>query len=192
MSYKIAGVTGTLASGKDSLAVYLEDRYHFKHYSTADILREESMRLRGSIERPVLYEVADQLRHTQGGDVLVKMALERFEAQKGKYEGLVISAMRSLAEVEAIKKAGGMIVWVDAPIELRYQRMVGRERDNETRLNLEGFRANEEKELHTGSDNPAAFNLTKIRDMADIHLANDTDLDTFLAKAVKALDLGDT
>lgn len=189
---KIIGLAGTFASGKDTLAHYLVQHYNYLHVSTSDMVRQEALIQRGSIERPVLHEVADHLRRTHGAGVMVELAIKTFEAkcaEREDYKGLVVSGLRSLGEAKAIKAASGTLVFTDAPIEIRYERMVSRQRDSETKLTLNEFRAQEAKELETAGDSDESFNILGIRDMSDVRLTNDTDLDEYLRSAVQALGL---
>ena len=62
----IFGLAGTFASGKDSLARHLEEKFNIKHISTGDIVRIYAQEKYGSIERPVLYKMANELRETKG------------------------------------------------------------------------------------------------------------------------------
>lgn len=191
-SYPIIGLAGTLASGKDTLAHYLAHDYHYDHISTGDMVRQEALKTRGSIERPVLFEVAGELRRTKGAGILADLAVKAFAAKIAEetgHTGLVVSGLRSLGEAKAIKAAGGTLVFVDAPIEIRYERMVSRQRDAETKLTLEEFKAQEVKELAAESDDDAAFNILKIRDLADVLLANESDLAAFLGEARRKLQL---
>ncbi|HXH26435.1 MAG TPA: nucleoside monophosphate kinase [Candidatus Acidoferrum sp.] len=171
----LIGLSGTFASGKDTLATHLAKQYHYLHISTGDILRHEAMRLRGSTERPVMREVADELRHTKSPSYLVELALQAYteHQDRGKnYNGAIISGLRSLGEAKAIKKAGGVMLFVDAPFEVRYHRMLSRQRDNETQVTLEHFKQREASEMSSELGDDAGFNLQGIRDMSDLVLIN--------------------
>lgn len=188
----VIGLAGTFASGKDTLAHHLVKNFDFIHISTGDMLRQEALKTRGSIERPVLHEVADELRHTKGGGILVELACETFAAkqkERDDYKGLVVSGLRSLGEAKAIKEAGGELLFIDAPIEVRYERMISRKRDNETQLTLEEFAAQEAKELESAGDGDADFNLLGIKAKADYVIENVTSLDDFLRVAWEKLNL---
>lgn len=188
MNKKIVGLSGTFASGKDTLADYLVTHHNFMHLSTGDLVREEAMRLRGSIERPVLFEVANQLRREKGAGVIIQIALERFAAAP-QYDGLVISGIRSIGEVEAVHAARGTMIFVDAPVEVRYNRMASRQRDKESLLSLEEFKAGEAKESQVDPADKTIQNLVAMQQMADIRLSNAADPTSFLHRAVAALGL---
>lgn len=182
MKKPIIGVTGTFGSGKDTVATILERDYNLLHVSTSDIVREKSMERHGSIERnPYLQETATYYRKEFGGDYFAREAYKRYEDQADKYAGVVITGIRSLGEARALHELGGVIVQVDAPIELRYERMVARQRDAETQMTLDEFRASEAKE-RTGGDDDASFNIDKIAEMADIKLDNGGRYEEFVAK----------
>ncbi|MGH7196995.1 MAG: AAA family ATPase [Candidatus Saccharimonadales bacterium] len=184
---KIFGISGSFASGKDTLAHYLTDELGYLHVSTGDMVRAEAQKLRGSIERPVLKEVATELRRRHGAGYFAERALEELETHPDA-TGVVVTGLRSIGEANAITTAGGMLVFVDAPVEVRYERMKSRQRDNETALTLEEFKTGEEKEWHAGDDE-ADFNLRGIKQMADVTLENSADLEGFLQQAREKLQL---
>jgi dephospho-CoA kinase len=182
----IIGISGSFSSGKDTLAKHLNEVYGFMGVNTGDIVREIAQVERGSIERPVLQEVADELRHKYGGGVLVERALDRYHNSIRNYPGCSIVGLRSLGEAKAIKEQGGTLVFVDAPIEIRYERMIARARDDEKVITLEEFRQREEAELSSGSSD-ADFNLLEIEKLADVKLVNDTTAEAFLRQADSVL-----
>ena len=182
----IIGISGSFSSGKDTLAKHLNEAYGFMGVNTGDIVREIAQVERGSIERPVLHEVADELRRKYGGGVLVERALDRYHNSIRNYPGCSIVGLRSLGEAKAIKEQGGTLVFVDAPIEIRHQRMIERARDGEATLTLEEFRQREEAELSTGSTD-ADFNLLEIEKIADVKLVNDKEPEAFLKQADSVL-----
>lgn len=177
----IVGLAGTFASGKDTLARDLVKRGHYVHFSTSDMVRAEASRLYGSTERPVLARTADELRHRDGAGVFAARALEMAGVRP-----VIVSGIRSLGEMDEIRRAGGAIVFIDAPVEIRYERMRLRQRDEEVSLSLEQFAANEQKELHSG-DGPADFNLRDIKAGADIVIENNLPIDDFIAEAERRL-----
>jgi len=164
---KLIGLAGTFAAGKDTVAEYLQKQHGFLHVSTGDLVREEAKRRGMSTHRDNLVGVGNDLRESKGADVLVSMALDKQKAEDG--QPMVISGIRNPKEVETLKAVGGKFVFVDAPIEQRYERAKARGR-LEDHTNLEGFKAQEEREL--SSNNPAAQNISAIRELADLELDN--------------------
>jgi len=181
MKYPIIGIAGTLATGKDTVAEHLAADFGYTHISTGDIVRELAMAEHGSIERPVLYETAKKHREKEGAGFLVDRALQHDQP-------VVITGLRSLGEAKALKAGGGVLVFIDAPIEVRYDRMRSRQRDNETALTLDGFKQNEAKEWYAGP-NDSDFNLRDIEKMSDIVIDNALELEPFLNLVLEKLEL---
>ena len=173
----IIGLAGTFASGKDTLAKHLGEKYGYIHISTSDMVRKEAQARYGSIERPVLFQTATEVRHSEGPGAFAKRGIEEAAGQP-----VIISGLRSTGERDMIVEHGGIIVFVDAPVEVRYERMKARQRDAETQLSLIDFAANEQKEWHGGND-PADFNLRQLKDDAQVVLENVLPLDEFLKDA---------
>lgn len=167
----IIGIAGTFASGKDKYAEHLSETYGYRWEQTSALVRQQAMRQHGSVERPVLYRVADELRHSRGAATFVEQALR----QKPP---LVITGIRALGEAKAVKAAGGVLVFIDAPPKVRYHRMLRRARDQEVQLSLQEFILNEEKEMYSGSGD-ADFNLRGIKAMAEIVSDEDLGLEAF-------------
>lgn len=178
---QIIGIAGTLASGKDTIAHHLVADHGYIHVSTSDMVRKIAMGKYGSIERPVLYTTAREFRYEYGAGAFVLEALK---------EPLptVISGIRTLGEAKALLDAGGTLLYIDAPVETRYDRVKSRNRDRETELTLEQFKANEEKELYAGP-NDEDFNIRGIRDIADIVVENTLPLDEFISLVYSRLQL---
>ena len=180
-SSSLIGIAGTFASGKDTVAEFLVRDFGYTHVSTGDIGRKIAMEKYGSIERPILRKNAAELRYERGAGVLVEEALKAPRP-------LVITGIRSLGEAKTLKAAGGTLLFIDAPIEVRYERIKSRARDNETQLTLDEFRANEEKEMYAGP-NDEDFNIRGIGEMADIHIENTLPLEQYIALVYDELGL---
>lgn len=176
---ELIGLSGTFASGKDTLASHLVLEHDYIHVSTGDMVRKVAQEERGSIERPVLHEVADAHRKSDGAGYFAQLALKEGRP-------LVVSGIRSLGEMKAVRDAGGAIVFVDAPVEIRYERAVSRHRDGEEKLTLEEFKASEEKEWYAG-DTDADFNMRDIKTHADVVVENSASLEDFIEQVLQKL-----
>ena len=180
MKQIILGLAGTFCSGKDLTARYLQEKYGLLHISTSDMVRDIAMAKYGSIERPILYRAANEVRKERGHGALSELAMERFEEQKVDYPaGLVVSGFRAIAEAEVIHKYGGKVIFIDAPFELRFSRMQARARDKETTLTREEF---EERERNENGGVDSAFNISAIKDIADYCIQNNEDQKKFLSQ----------
>lgn len=184
---KLIGISGTFASGKDTLAEHLAQEYNFALGLTSDAVRDVSKKRHGNIERPALHETANYYRQKFGADYFVQKLLKEFYGNKSNnYFGIVVTGLRSVGEALAIKDADGILVFVNAPIEVRYQRMLVRNRDKEVNLSLEEFAISEEAEWHSG-DGLADFSFKNIQKMSDINIINGDSLDKYLSDSIKAL-----
>lgn len=171
-STQIIGLAGTFASGKDTVAQHLVEDFGYTHVSTGDMVRKVAQEKYGSIERPVLHSTAREFRYEHGAGAFVTEALK-------EQRPTVISGIRTLGEAKTLLEADGTMVFVDAPVEVRFERVKSRNRDKETELTLEEFKANEEKELYAGP-NDEDFNIRGIRDLADVVVENTLPLEEFI------------
>lgn len=183
----IIGMAGTHGSGKDTIADLLVEKYQFFHVSTGDLVREVAQEKYGSVERPVLYKTANELRNEYGHGVLSQLALEHFDKVKDRYRGgLIVTGLRAAAEAQVLKDAGGKIVFVDAPQAVRFERMNKRAREKEAGLTPEEFQKREDDE--NGGVDPA-FNIQAIKDISDLVIDNNFDsIDEFKASVESTLD----
>lgn len=176
----IIGLAGTFASGKDTIADYLQKKHGYYHVSTSDIVRIVAMEKYGSIERPTLYKAANELRTERGYGVLCEMALEQYEAHKSEFPaGVLVSGFRAPAEAQVVKERGGIVLFIDSSFEIRYARMQARARDEESTVTRKDFEDRECNE--NGGVNPA-FNISAIKDIADYVILNDNDLGKFTSQ----------
>lgn len=181
----IVGLAGTLSSGKDTVSKYLEQEKGFLHRSTSDMLRAEKKRVFGDSPESLLKRAdpfANKLRSEQGAGVLVQLAYDEF-TQSG-HKNLVVSGIRSIGEVEKLHELGGILLFVDANPELRYERAQSRNRDVQDSISYTEFLAQEAIESE-GIDptDKTVQNLPAMKTMADYVMHNNNELEAFLAEA---------
>lgn len=162
---QLLGLGGTFASGKDTAADYLASEHGFTHVSTGDMIRREATRRGQDNSRDNLVMLGNELRETYGSGVLVERAIEEFKQSNR----LVISGIRVVGEAEALKSAGGKLIFLDAPIRLRYDRLRARGRIGDEHT-LEDFIADERRELASKKDTNQ--NINGVRSLADYELRN--------------------
>lgn len=182
MPPEVIALAGTLSSGKDTYAEHLRESFGYRHASTGDLIRAEALKRYGSIERPVLVKTGTELRIEHGAGSLAKLALEGEKP-------VVVTGVRTLGEVAVIRSAGGLVVFIDAPIEKRYEWMRARRRDQEVNLSLEEFRQRDQREWYAGPD-AADYNLRDIKKEADIVVENgDMTLEQFITRLDTLLNI---
>lgn len=180
---KLIGLSGTNASGKDTLGHLLQDRYEYKFLSLTDMLREEAARRELTVDRRVLHDISAEWRRNQGMDVLIDKAYQQYkDVYANDFAGLVVASLRHPAEADRVHKLGGIVVWVDADPEIRFARLQysTRGRDGEDDKSFEEFLAEEQYEMqHSGDE--ATLNMGAVKSKADVNIFNNsTEFDHFV------------
>lgn len=172
---KLVGISGTFGAGKDIGAEYLVEEHGFTSASTGDMVRKIAQEKYDSIERHTLHKAADEARHEKGAGIFVEQAI----AEHSTATSLVVTGIRSIGEAKALKAAGGLLLFVDAPREMRFKRTSTRKRTGDEKT-FEEFVAQEDKELLGEGDDEAAINLNAVRALADHEITNDGNLGLYL------------
>jgi dephospho-CoA kinase len=169
----IVGVAGPYAAGKGEVVGFLEDRGYQAH-SLSDVIREVLSERGLSETRERMIETGRALRQAHGTAVLAERLVARFRPS----QDYVIDSIRHPAEVEALRAQAESftLVWVDAPLRLRFERLRSRGRPGDPRDTgeLASFEARE----RGGSDElgGAGQQLEAVEALADHRLSNDGDL----------------
>jgi len=177
---EIIGVAGTNGAGKDTLADLRFEKQGILKVGLSDILRtEEATRALAEgrdpdFSRESLGLIGKEWARQFGAAALALMTLKEYaDTKTDETKGISLVSIRRLAEAEAIKDAGGTIIWVDADRELRYRRLQEAKRDRPEDLDpFDVFCAKEDFEMYPASDDPFLMNMAGVRDSADIHLEN--------------------
>ncbi len=123
----IIGVTGSYASGKDTVAELLRGM-NFQQISFSDLLQEELRRRGEKITRESLLNLGNELRHQFGGDILAKMAQERVHDG----ENYIFTSIRTVAEAKLLEqRTDFLLIKVIAPAKMRLDRLKGRKLDTD-------------------------------------------------------------
>jgi len=162
----IIGLTGTNGAGKGTIAETLKQK-GFVYTSLSDILREE-LQARGQDEnRDNLIALGNELREKEGPGTLAIRTLKKIESSGGNF---IVDSIRNPIEIEELKKNKSFIlIAVDAPIELRYERVKSRNRASDF-VSFEKFKEQEESELKGGKNSQQLVNCMA---MADHKLTNE-------------------
>jgi len=167
---KIIGLTGTNASGKDTVAEFLIRR-GYDYYSLSDILRQELALENTPVTRDSTIRKGNEIREKFGAGELSERVLKKI--RKDQAEKAVVVSIRNPEEVKVLQKNSDFTLWfVDAPIETRYERTQIRKRP-EDRVSFEQFRVQEQTE---NSADPLKQQLATVAKMANEKIANDQDL----------------
>src|SRR5499427_2317554 len=165
----LIGLTGRNAAGKGEVARYLQKK-SFYYYSLSDVIRDEIRARKLEPTRERLIIVGNELRQRHGAAVLAERILAKIEDDKH----YVIDSIRNPSEVDAFRAAKHFkLIRIEAPPELRFQRILKRHRESDPRT-FEEFVALENREAE-GDD--TSQNLVKVELMADYALTNDDTLE---------------
>jgi dCMP deaminase len=176
----IIGLTGSYCSGKDTVADYISQKHGYKHFSLSDIIREIMKEAGVELTRENLITFGTKLREENGNGVLTKKVLEKAK-DEGKY---CITSIRHSEEVNELRKRKDFVlINVDAPQGVRFERMQKRKRSGDPQT-LEKFIELEKKESQTSG---SGQQLRKTANMADITFINDSNDMTTLKVTVDNL-----
>ncbi len=179
----IIGLTGTNQAGKGEAGKYLT-RKGFVYLSHSDEIRHAVIIAGGNPQdRKQLQDVGNKMRELHGKDYWTNLVVQKIREKD--IENAIVDSCRNPGEIERLRKEKDfMLIAIDAPIELRYERGLksGRVPSNFT---LEDFKQEEARE-NTG--NPAAQQLTKVISMADHIIVNDKDFNKFYEQIDGALE----
>lgn len=182
----IIGVTGTNSSGKDSVGELIRQKLPgWQHFSLSDEIRGIVDERGLSQDRETWQRLGNELRQQFGSDYLAKRILNKATGN------FIVTSIRNPKEIEPFRERGDFrLIVVDAPVELRYQRAIGRGRsDDERTITLEEFVGMEAKELW---GDEFGQQLGKVLEVADIKITNNgtfEELNTKVDTALKSLSL---
>ncbi|MDD8031526.1 MAG: AAA family ATPase [Acidobacteriota bacterium] len=170
--FRLIGLTGTNGAGKGEVAAFFQKK-GYDYVSLSDIIREE-LRARGlEASRDNLIACGNELREKFGADILARRATKKIKGPT------VIDSIRNSREIEYLRSLGDFIlIAVDAPIEIRFERVKKRGRD-ESAVTLEEFRKKEELEKSTEENSQQLEACLKL---ADLTIINDGQLEQLWAK----------
>ncbi len=139
MAKHIIGIAGEMASGKDTVTAYLEERYGAKQYRFSDPLRSILGTMHLDITRDNLTTLSTHLREAFGQDILAHI-IER-EAEGTDADIVVIDGVRRLSDIDLVKEKPNFTLWyTEADVNIRFERLHGRrENQDDSTLTLEQF-----------------------------------------------------
>lgn len=176
----IAGLTGRNASGKGTVAAWLEAQ-GFGYTSLSDAIRLHLAEQNVEPTRDNLIAAGRALRQEGGPGVLAEHTLRRIPPGVD----YVVDSIRNPAEVEALRQRPDFVlIEVAAEEPARYERLALRSRAGDA-ASLEEFRRQENAELASGD--PAAQQLLATAALADVVVENDGDVATLHAQLQKLL-----
>ncbi len=173
----IIGVAGRNGAGKGEFVRFLETR-SFTVLSLSDAIRKE-LADRGVVEtRERMIETGQEMRRKAGPGALAQGLVKQLLPDRN----YAIDSIRHPVEVEILRNHAQTtghafhLVWVDAKLETRFDRMVARGRSGDP-ASVGELERLEERER--GSEDPNAQQLDAVEAEASVRLTNDSSLDEF-------------
>jgi len=167
----ILGVTGSISSGKDSVANYLVKKYGFHKITLSNYLRQEAIKKGKSVSRESLRKLQAELRKKYGEDYLITKVIDTIlKKDHTRMKNVVIVGLRTESETKLAKeKLKLKLIFVDADSFIRYKRAKSRRR--------KGFAKTYEQFLHEEAIENALFDFHKTKKMADFKIDNSSSID---------------
>jgi dephospho-CoA kinase len=149
---KIIAFVGAPASGKTEAASMAKEM-GIPVITMGDVVREELKKRDQPVNDANAGRIATELREAEGMDAIAKRCMPLVKnMEKKKVKVIVIEGIRGIAEVEAFKGEFGadfILVRIEAPLNLRYERIKSRKREDDI-LSMEDFKGREEREKEWG------------------------------------------
>ena len=144
----IIGLTGKNASGKGEAANYLKEK-GFICYSLSDAIRDEATKRGLDHSRDNLIKIGNELRQNFAPSYLAQQINLKITNHKKKFPNenfFAVDSIRSPFEAkELMKNKNFTLVGIDAPIEVRFERLLERNRIGDAKT-LQDFKLQEERE----------------------------------------------
>ncbi|MBI2042762.1 AAA family ATPase [Candidatus Pacearchaeota archaeon] len=172
----LIGLTGRIASGKGEIVEYLKKK-GFEYITISKIIREEAAKIKIPITRESLQDLGDLIRKHEGGNGWVKRMIERIDLKKN----FIIDGIRNPGEVEELKKLiGFVLVSVDAPQKIRFERIISRNKPSDPKIWEEFVKVDGRDFLDL--ENPLGQQVGKCMALANFHVVNDSTREEFERK----------
>lgn len=178
----IIGLTGSLAAGKGVVSDFLK-KEGFVYLSLSDELREIAKQKKLEVTRENLQKLGNEMREQNGTAYLAKIVVDKIKNQQ--YLKAIVDGIRNPAEIEELKKLKNFfLIAVDAPAEIRFERMKSRDRESDPKT-WEEFLKIDAKDKGVGeSETGQGTGLCMAE--ADMTLVNEGKLEEVQAKIINA------
>ncbi len=177
----IIGIVGLQASGKTVAASSFVD-WGAARVRMGDVVWKEVERRGLDLVEENVGEVAQELREEEGMGAVAKRCVPLIREECEGSDVVVVDGIRGIAEVEVFREEFGdnfVLLSVEASAETRYERIKGRERDDDVG-SVEEFKEKDRRELNWG--------LEEALEEADYNIKNEGTLEDFKQKALEIFE----
>jgi dephospho-CoA kinase len=160
----VIGLTGNIGAGKTVVSDHLHKKYKADQVRFSQILMDVLDRLYLPKDRKNLQTLGVVVRDSFGGDVIVNAF--RKDLEKSRSHVVVVDGIRYMNEVEMLRSfPSNVLLFMDAPPQMRYERVVARGEKGEEKNSFDDFLKAEQRGTEKG--------LPEIKKVADHVIVND-------------------
>ncbi len=169
----IIGITGYFAAGKGEAADYLQTKHGFVKRGYGDMIRAELKELGTALGRDAEYHHANVQRAKHGFGYWSKKIIGSIKPG----EKVVVEGIRNPGELNELAGADDFhLIAITAPLELRFERMLARQKEGDPST-LDELKEKEEREAK--NDDPTKQNIAACVEKAQIVVDNGDGWDAF-------------
>ena len=165
----IIGTVGEIASGKGSITKYLVQKYNASEYRFSDILKDILQRVHLDVVRENFASLSLGLRKYYGQDILAYALVQDIKNDDNKI--IVVDGIRRIQDLKYLKEMQEFaLVYVDADIKVRYERLIGRNEKQDDKIKtFEEYKNDHRLETETS--------IKELRNIADVTIDNNGTLE---------------
>jgi len=168
----IIGLVGEKFAGKDTVANYLEKKHNAGHFRFSHILDAILEELSLPVSRQNEVDLGLGLRKVFGEHVLIEALGKRLRKSLSSYK--VVNGIR-MDEMDIVKGWEGKIIYITAPVEVRFARyQIRDEKTDDALLNFQQFLEQEK--------GPTEANIPELGAKADFKIENTGSLEELYKK----------
>lgn len=165
----VLGITGEIAGGKGTIAKYLMEKHSATSHRFSTALRDVANRMHLEETRENLQKISTIFRENFDDNILSRVIYE--DVKNDDNNLIVIDGVRRMADIEFLKKLPGFkLVYVDAQMKIRYERITKRgENADDNAKTFEEFEKDHQRE--------AELQIKDLKDKADVVIDNNGTFD---------------